>query len=283
MLEALFKPFGGLDRFLLEYAGQRALLLPGFLTAPAPLEELAFELARVLEADVAEVETPAAGRGFLALQLEGTSACRLAAEEPPIMLQPGDALYAPGGPAAVWMDSAGRRAHFEIRQPTGADLLRWVIGEVEAIAPFSAELPRFAGPAVQYAHLRTLRQSLITGLRTPGLLPQFLRHLDESAEAFSSSAIPPPKPGWIAPATRRRLKVQRAAGAGTLMVAHGGRQHLFPQRAAPLLHYLIDRAPVRVAAFEEAFAGEFPANELVEFLDGVTARGLFAIGAGSAQ
>lgn len=293
MLAGLFASHGGLDLFLWEYLGRRPLHLRQFLcAAPGQLETLAAELERAVEAEVAVVSSPSPGRSVFILQSEGASVCTLAGASggeaseslPPaattFRLQTGDALYVPGALTVEWDPAAagsGLRAYLEIRQPTGADLLRWVIDEIAAIAPFRAELPRLAGPDVQYAHLRALRQSLIAGLRAPDLLRHFAGHLDLQASGVRAPA-PPPEPGWIAPATRQRLKVQRA-GEDTVMVAHAGECHLFPREAAPLLHYLIDRAPVPVSEFDQAFAGLVSAGELAAFLDTVAARGLFAKGA----
>jgi hypothetical protein len=185
----------------------------------------------------------------------------------------GSAVYLPRG---FWRGcepqaADSRHLEFLIRNPTAIEFLDWLTAKVKELDAFQSDLPRFAAPAVQAAYLKTLRRAVGGAFRTPGLFEAYSRRLNRLAPAHSVSA----KPGQIVLATPRVPKVYRH-DAETIYVSVAGRDLYFPTAAAPLLQYVIDRAPVAVSDFYSQFTGEFDSEELSSFLAALSRDGVIA-------
>jgi hypothetical protein len=63
----------------------------------------------------------------------------------------------------------------------------------------------------------------------------------------------------------------------TIQLLVAGREIHFPEDAAPLLQYLLDRAPVAVTDFCIEFEGGFDRDELSSFLHALSSEGVIAL------
>jgi len=271
--------------FLDRYFGQSFLHVPGspekFAGLSVPL--LAQELERALEAPVhvnpaeSSIDTP---HDRLLLQTEGQCDCRVG--DPPVwegVLEAGGALYVPRG-SWIGVGMGGTRVSFDIENPTGADLLDWIVEHVKQQQIFQSDVPRFADPAAKADYVTGLRKVLARVLRTPRLLEGFRRAANFNAQPQGAAGMPwsasAPDDRLISLLTPRRLRIKRADKETILLVAMGKRLG-FPQDAAPLLHFLSDRAPVPVAEFYRTFDGEFERDELSDLLSVLSKDGIIEL------
>ena len=300
-IDTLFSPVS-LPEFLDRYFGRSFLHVPGSaekfsaLIRGEALEILAQDLERVLEAPVRvnamahaiEVGLKCRGRDGILLQIDGQCACKIHSDDghpvdnPPAwegVLRPGHALYVPRG---WWLDATpgGSQTGFEIENPNGADLLAWLVGQVKQHQAFRSDIPRFADPATKADYMTVLRQTLAHFLRAPGLLEKFRRETNLNATPQYHPGIP-----WSADASAdhlitflapRKIRIKRADPETILLVAMGKRLGL-PQEAAPLLHFLSDRAPVAVEEFYKTFEADFDRVELSDLLSVLSKHGIIGL------
>lgn len=308
-LETVLSPVG-VPEFLDQYFGRSFLniagspgkfsglvALGGIDDVPEPVAMLAQELERALEApirinllgDSTSVPLHRRERDAILLQIGGQSDCQVHGDsgEPPSgnapawvgLLRPGDALYVPRG---WWLCAGpgGMRVSFEIENPTGADLLDWVVEHVKQDQAFQADIPRFTDPATKADYVTGLRKVLGRVLRSPHLLEGYRRAANRDAQPGHASGIPwsanAPEDHLIAILTPRRIRIKRADNQTILLVAMGKRLR-FPAEAAPLLHFLSDRAPVPIADFYATFTGEFDRDELCDFLSALSRDGIIGL------
>jgi hypothetical protein len=304
----LFHPTSA-DDFLLDYFGQQPLHSAGpaerfarFVNA-ASADQLTWDLERELDAPVvAETlrNTPEPGRGardLIVVQITGATRWTIYDKDGPsagepesafsleagaaISLEPGSALYLP---RAFWrsihIESSPVTLILSIQNPTGADLIDWMVGKIKETEIYQADLPRFAGPAAQTSHLTKLRKTLGGFFRTPSLLESYARRLNRLAplhavhgRPFTGSASPEE---FIALATPRNPRIFRT-DRETIHLLTADRELFFPEDAAPLLQYVLDRAPVAVAEFFKEFAGEFDQDELSSFLAALSRDGVITM------
>jgi hypothetical protein len=277
--------------FLDQYFGEAFLYIPGSAEkfSTLNLEALAQEIERALEAPV-RVEQSDSGRreqDGIFLQLAGRSDCKIHgdAETPegePLwtgLLNSGDALYVPRG---WWLNAEphGQHAILEIQNPTGADLLEWLFESARKDKVFKANIPRFADAAAKADYLTGLRQRMGRFFRAPALLEAFRRENNFVAPPHPGTAIPwsagTPDDHTIVFSSARKFRVKRGVDDTILLVAMGKRL-TFPPDAAPLLHYLSDRAPVAVGEFFKTFEAEFDRDELSDFLSVLSTEGIIGV------
>jgi hypothetical protein len=303
-LNTLFSPVT-VPEFLDQYFGRSFLHIPGTpekfsALAPGegdePVAILAQDLERALEAPI-RVNPPGHSTGLaqhrrerdgILLQVGGQSDCKILGntDEPagnsPAwegVLGPGDALYIPRG---WWIElgPGGLQISLDVENPTGADLLAWLVHHVGRQPAFRSDIPRFADPATKADYVTGLRQTLSHFLRAPGLLEKFRRETNLSAVPQHGPGIPwrenAPGNDWIAFLTPRKIRIKRGEHENILLVAMGKRLGL-PQEAAPLLHYLSDRAPVPVEEFYKAFEGDFDRAELSDLLSVLSKDGIIGL------
>ena len=293
--------------FLAESFGAAPLHVPGPATRFAPLAAAEDEaspaltaLAHNLELDL-EAPVRAAFRAdwaglplhhgeqdLLVLQIAGQDAWRVhgresgqPAAEPTweAVLEEGGALYVPRG---CWYSAAPRRTPsrnltLHIENPTGADLLVWLSDKLKLHEAFAADIPRFAGPAAKSAYLVAMRHAITHAFRLPHLIERYSQRLNEKAAIRSVSGSRwserESREGCIAFSTPRRPTIRRRDNE-TIFILAGGVDFLFPTEAAPLLQFLIDKAPVPVAEFYAQFEGEFDRDEISEFLSVLSGAGI---------
>ncbi len=273
--------------FLDRYFGQSFLHLPGtshkFEVLNIPI--LAQNLEREMEAPISISDLPALPihkreRDGIILQVEGQSDCQVgdpAAFEAP--LKTGDVLYIPRG---EWLSlgPGGRRVVFDIENPTGADLLDWVVEHLKQNEAFQADIPRFGDPATKAEYVTNLRKIMARTLRAPSFLEGFRRTANLKAQPQPGVGLPwsasAPEDSLIAILTPRKIRIKRVDHETILVVAMGKRLG-FPLDAAPLLHFLSDRAPVSIAEFYQTFAGEFDRDELTDFLAALSKDGIIGL------
>ena len=182
-LETLLSPVT-ISIFLDQYFGRSFLYIPGYRDkfSGEPFTILAQDLERELEAPVrinqpgpsTGVATHGRERDGIILQIEGHSDCKIRAdaEEPALAwegaLRQGDALYIPRG---WWIEASpgGTQVCFDIENPTGADLLAWIVKHVKRHEAFRPDIPRFADPATKADYMTGLRKTLEHFLRAPGV------------------------------------------------------------------------------------------------------------------
>ena len=194
-------------------------------------------------------------------------------------LKQGDALYIPRG---WWMSAAagGLEVGFDIENPTGEDLLKWLVGYVKRHQTFRSDIPRFADPVTKADYLTGFRKTLGQILRGPGLLEAFRRETNFNAPSRLDCGVPwhaqASGEDWIEFLTPRKIRIKRADDETLLLVAMGKRLAL-PADAAPLLHYLSDKAPVAVEEFYRTFEAEFDRAELSELLSALRKDGIIGL------
>ncbi len=198
------------------------------------------------------------------------------------LLEPGGALYLPRG---HWRSASPRDSHtvswfFHIHNPTGAELLQWLTDKMKEHELFQADIPRFASPATQAAYLTKLRKTFGWSFRTPSLLEAYARRTARLAPlhpvrgtAWSECL---PADHAIALTAPRNPRLFRA-DPETVYLTVEGKELFFPADAVPLLQYLLDKAPVEIAAFYRQFEGEFDREELVSFLKALSRDGVIAM------
>ncbi len=265
-----------------------------------PLALLAENVERELEAPVhvkllrltSAVELHRVERDVIVVQLIGAVHCAIheesdgAAREAPAWRSPvrsGDALYFPRGwwLAMHPLDSSAVQVHLEIENPTGADLLEWITGHVKQHPAFQADIPRFGDPAARWEYIQELRRTLAKMIRDPRLLEWYRRETNLKAPATSRLRVRPWSDG--APGTHqnillapRKPRIKRA-NLETLLLVTMGKRLALPVSAAPLLHYLCDRAPVTVDEFFLSFEKEFEREELSDFLAALSKEGVVGL------
>jgi hypothetical protein len=293
-LDTLLSPVT-ISVFLDQYYGRRFLHIPGSRDkfSGKPFAMLAQDLERELEAPV-RVNQPGPSTGVaphsrerdgIILQIDGDINCNIRddAAEPALAwegsLSQGDAVYIPRG---WWIEASpgGTQVSFEIENPTGADLLAWIVKHVKRHEAFRPDIPRFADPATKADYMTSLRKTLVHFLRAPGMLEAYRRETNLIALPKNESAIP-----WNLDATEdhlisvlspRKIRIKRADDETILLVAMGKRL-AFPQEAAPLLYFLSDRAPVPVEEFYKAFEADFDRVELSDLLSALSKDGIIGL------
>lgn len=253
----------------------------------SPALGLAWSLERHLEAplrpervrDWNVSEPHRAEQDLIVLQVAGPTSWRTygsdaqASEAPgwEARLETGGALYLPRSwwRSAHPLDQPTVSWFFHIRNPTGADLLLWLADKMKDSEVFQTDIPRFASLSTQVAYLAKLRRAFGGAFRTPGLLEAHARRLNRLAPLH-----PPPGRAWsedlppdhsIVLATPRVPRIFRR-DRDTVYLTAGGKELLFPADAAPLLQYILDRAPVAMAEFYSQFKNEFEHEDLALFL-----------------
>ena len=288
------------DQFLLNYFGKRPLCLHGVPGRFAVLEpdDAAARLARTgLERDFERVldtrvevafgppplnEKPVrVPRDSMLLILKGSARTYLwdqAMTEPtdaPAIheMAAGDWLYVPRNWWLAGQAADVRAMCVAVINPTGHDLMAWLMGKLRTNEFLARDLPRYASLTEQADYLTDIRRTIVRMCRTPGLLLLY--------SGFASGAAPP-RPACVLPMTsgrtidflaRHDLRLWRN-NAETITFRFAGKDLMFPVEAAGMLVFLEEHAPVSAEAFFAAFAGQFDRDELEHFLEVLEREGL---------
>ncbi len=107
------------------------------------------------------------------------------------MFEDGDLLYIPRGCWHYVVPAGGPSIHLSmgIFNRTGLDLLDWVTRQLRASPAFRMDLPRFATPEQQQAHLRQLGAELLEAWNAE-LLEKFFDYSDGMAESRPKLGLP---------------------------------------------------------------------------------------------
>jgi hypothetical protein len=168
----------------------------------------------------------------------------------------------------------------EVKNPTGGDLLLWLAGKLKTHATFDADLPRFSGPAARFEFQAAMRRTLARAFHMPDLMERYCNRMNERAlvrrapaEARSEAESLGRSIAWSAP---RRPRIWRR-NRETIYVRVADTAIDFPADAAPLLQFLIDRAPAPVDDFYAEFEGEFDRGEIADFLAALSRAGVIIL------
>ncbi len=160
------------------------------------------------------------------------------------LLEEGDYLYIPRGwwHVAVPLDEPTLHLTCGVHRPSGVDLLAWFTERLHNSVAVRQDLPRFATPAAQAAHLERIRQA-IGEAWSPDLISAFLAETDARTKPRPHFSLPSiltlPTHGqwhvkWIAP---RPVEFQTNQ-PGKVTFTFNGKQWTFAAAAAPLLELL---------------------------------------------
>jgi hypothetical protein len=146
----------------------------------------------------------------------------------------------------------------------------WLAEKLQASEAFSADIPRFAGPAAKSDYLIAMRHAIVKAFRMPDLLERYSQRLNSrapitAAAEMSSCSETEFRGRSVAIAAPRRPQIRRR-DKETIFIRVGGEDFSFPVDAAPLFTFLVDKSPVAAAEFYSAFEGEFDRDEISEFL-----------------
>jgi hypothetical protein len=292
-LETILSPVTIPD-FLDQYFGQAFLRVPGSHGKFAGLncDETACSLEQELEAPIrmhnhSGVALARQEQDGILLQIAGDGECKVYGNfqevaDPAVwvgLLKEGDALYIPRG---WWLGVApsGSQVGFAIQNPTGADLLDWVVKHIKQLEAFQTDIPRFGDLATKADYAAGLRKAMAGVFRRPALFEAWRRETNLTAPPQHGSKIP-----WSASASGdhliailapRKIRIKRA-DAGTILLVAMGKRLAFPEEAAAMLHYLADRAPVTLLEFYKTFEGEFDRDELSDFLSVLSKDGIIGL------
>jgi hypothetical protein len=292
-LETILSPVT-IPAFLDQYFGQAFLRVPGSREKFAGLncDEAACSLGQELEAPIrthmhSGVVLARQEQDGILLQSDGDSECKVYGNlhevaDPAVwdgLLKQGDALYIPRG---WWLGvaAAGSQVGFAIENPTGADLLDWMVKHIKQLEAFQTDIPRFADMATKADYAAGLRKALAGVFRRPALFEAWRRETNLSATPQDGSKIP-----WsdsasddhlIAILAPRKIRIKRV-DAGTILLVTMGKRLAFPEEAAAMLHYLADKAPVTILEFYKTFEGEFDRDELSDFLSVLSKDGIIGL------
>ncbi len=289
------------NQFLLHHFGSRPLHVTGdperLATLASDRREDAWrllerDLERVLDARVEMIpgapalphEAARAARDTILLLLAGTAQIRLwdrEAGEPADggriqELSAGDWLYVPRDTWLAGEVPGGAALSVTVANPTGHDLMAWLMRQITQHEFFARDLPRFAAPGEQADYLTEFRRTIVRMCRTPGLFLLYSSY---------ASGVAPPRPPLRPPApsgttidylARHALRLWRT-DAENIAVHFDGRTLALPVETAELLAFLEDRAPVSFETFVSTFAQDFDREELEELMGVLTREGLTAM------
>lgn len=147
-----------------------------------------------------------------------------------VEMKPGDLLYLPKGAYHDALASSEACLHlsFGTAQPTGLNLMRWVIDSLDQLPVFRQPLPPHDDPAAYEAHLKDLGQALQSVLEKPEVAQGFRDEQRRRAFAsVTSVGVPKCSPRYRVRPTgvklvRRGSEWQLAAPCGKGALPDGG-------------------------------------------------------------
>lgn len=200
-------------------------------------------------------------------------------------LSPGDALYLPRD---TWcsvepVDAAPAPWLLEIHNPTGTELLHWLVEELAAQGLVTADVPRFGDPAAKADYLIHLRRKMAEAFRVASLLERFAvwqnqRGLPATStlETMADLDTLPTPAHRIEIALPRKPRIHRRSN-GKIAFKSGTREYSFLPSAMPVLRYLLDHAPLTVAEASRGLAADFDPDEILAFLSTLQRNGVIRL------
>jgi hypothetical protein len=171
------------------------------------------------------------------------------------LLEDGDLLYIPRGwwHAAAPLDEPTLHLTIGFTNPTGADLLRWLVDSLAGCEDLRRDLPLFADASGQTRYIDKLQAEVGARLHS-GILAEYLAHRDARARPRPHPGLPwtatpsglPPEEArwrvrWIAP---RPAEIVSEPDSPVISLSCNGRKIRFAGAARPLLEALMTRRPI---------------------------------------
>jgi hypothetical protein len=200
------------------------------------------------------------------------------------LLEDGDLLYIPRGwwHVATPLDEPTLHLTVGVNNLTGADFLSWFANRMKASEVVREDLPHLGGAEALATYGERLKAAVLEAW-TPGLVAEYLDHMDVSARARPSLALPWPATPAVLPEGEFRVRWSgarapriTAGGDGGVCVEALGRKWHFGAAARPLLDALITGAEVGPTRLEAA-AQELSPATVRAFVRELAAEGLVAV------
>lgn len=191
-------------------------------------------------------------------------------------LEEGDLLYIPRGwwHVATPLDEPTLHLTVGVSNPTGIELLNWVVERLRKSADVRRDLPLFASAAEQQAYIERIRTVLAGGL-SQDLLTKYFSELDANAKPRPKLSLPwtatpqilPPAGTPFSVKWNGAREIELRDRPGEVHLTACGRVWRFAAAARPMLDRLISGSLTSIselAAMSDAETARVFARELVE-------------------
>lgn len=288
-LATLLHPQGVAD-FLVRIYGLEPLCVPGSATRFAALWPASVPLDQEVNLEAADQTFPNLADLAAVLErtfeTEVTLRLRVSLNESPeftalhdllvVGITSGELRYIPQGQTCN-ASGPGAELHIEILNPTGYDLVHWVLDAMRDQPALRAAMPLLAGPDRRADFTQNARKLVGSVMRSVELFDKFQWHRFAAAnlrtlasETFDAS---PATTQLMHLAANRPLRPQLGEDDTIYVILHG-RALRFGVEAAAFIHYLNTALPGPVAAFYQQFGDEYTQTELADFLAVAAQSGL---------
>ena len=207
------------------------------------------------------------------------------------ILEDGDLLYIPRGHwhVALPLDEPTLHLTVGIHNRTGLDLLRWLTDRMRSSENFRMDLPRFAPPLEQAAHIERLRDELLAEWGDAAdLLERYSDDYDARAEARGLFSLPWSATPEVLPTSNDArvrltaprpldLKIERQQAQGVIEFSCQGKRWRFAADAEVILRPLASGRAHTISELCEAARGRLDEQTVRAFLGELIHHGLLAI------
>lgn len=203
------------------------------------------------------------------------------------ILEDGDLLYIPRGwwHVALPLDEPTLHLTVGVHNPTGVDLLTWLVDQLRASTEFGMDLPRFADRKRQAAHMLKLKQQLDSAW-TSDLLDRYFRNSDERAEPRQRFSLPWSATPEVLPSSDlarvritapRATQLQLAALGQAIEIRANRKQWRFAENARIILDSLKDGGSHSIAELCDIGIPTLNREHVRTLLKDLLVHGLIAI------
>jgi cupin superfamily protein len=209
------------------------------------------------------------------------------------LLEDGDVLYIPRGWWHVAVPLAEPTLHITvgIPNPTGVELLNWIVDRLRAKDTVRMDVPRFGSPSEQKEHQDRLRAALIEAC-DGDLLSRFFSRHDAMAMprprfslpwSVSDEGLPPFDTARIQITSPRPWVLQVDHAQGRIEILSQGKRWHFDNSVEPILTLLKDGQIYSIAELSRASSEQLDHQSVRTFLGELIVNGLAAIVADDSQ
>jgi len=202
----------------------------------------------------------------------------------------GDLLYIPRGwwHVATPLNDATVHLTFGIVKRSGVDLISWMADQLRSRPVCRMDLPRFADPTVQSAHLELIKNEFVS-MWDGDLLHRYFRGLDEAAQPRTYASFPFAVQREFKPNSDDltvRLTIARPISLGKddtnsfLKLSANGKILTFKKPADIILQYLLKHEVCLLRDLYRVAEGILPREVVRTFVGELLAEGLIAIPSG---
>jgi hypothetical protein len=201
------------------------------------------------------------------------------------VLEDGDVLYMPRGwwHVAIPLNEPTVHLTVGVHNRRGLDLIKWVSQQVAARESFRSDLPRFKSKSEQRAHMRKLKEDLLS-IWNDDLLETYFSEMDDAADPRAYPSLPwagLEKPELPGPGTGVRLlaprKLRFTFSKGTVAFSSQKKKWRFAAETFPVLRALDEKRICRVSDLQSEPGNELSMVQLQQFLGELVVQGLVAI------